>query len=191
MSTEASAEKGAVLLALARAAIGEALGETVAADASAPWLDEPGATFVTLTLEGRLRGCIGSLEAHRPLRDDVRANARAAAFHDPRFPALTREEWPEIAVEVSLLSPLVPLDAASEAEVAAKLRPFEDGVVLEYGFHRGTFLPQVWEQLPDPRDFLTHLKVKAGLPPDFWATGVKFLRYGVEKWKEGASHGQR
>ena len=147
------------------------------------WL-APGAAFVTLTRGGVLRGCIGSLEAHRPLLEDVRANACAAAFRDPRFPPLTLAELPEIEVEVSILSPPRPLAVASEAEAWERLRPHQDGVVLSFGRHRATFLPQVWESLPEPRVFLAHLKQKAGLPPGFWHPDVRLETYSVEKLKE-------
>ena len=148
------------------------------------WLAEPGATFVTLTIQGELRGCIGSLEAHRSLGEDVRDNAVSSAFRDPRFPTLTRAEFDDIRVEVSLLSPTEPMTVTHEASARAALRPHVDGVVLEYGRHRSTFLPQVWEQLPDPADFLAHLKRKAGLSKTFWADGVRISRYTVTKWKE-------
>ncbi len=182
-------DRGRILLPLARAAIAEALGRhgaVPAIDRSAPWLAEPGAAFVTLTENGRLRGCIGSLAPRRPLGDDVAANARAAAFDDPRFPPLSRDELDRIRIEVSVLSPLTPLPVASEAEALARIRPHVDGLVLEWGRHRGTFLPQVWEDLPLPHDFLTHLKLKAGLPSDFWDDDVRLSRYHVEKWSEPA-----
>lgn len=179
-----SAEQGKILLAIARAAIARQLGKTIAADESPTWLDKPGATFVTLTQNGELRGCIGSLEAHRPLREDVKANALAAAFRDPRFAPLTADEMARTQVEVSLLSPMQPITFSDEEDAIRQLRPGIDGVLLEYGWERGTFLPQVWEQLPEPRDFFTHLKRKAGLPGAFWADGVKLYRYTVTKWKE-------
>jgi AmmeMemoRadiSam system protein A len=175
---------GPRLLKLARNAIARQLGGPDKEEETPPWLDEPGATFVTLTRRGQLRGCIGSLEAHRPLREDVTANARAAAFQDPRFPPLEKDELADIRVEVSLLSPLEPLAFRDKQDAIAQLRPGVDGVVLEHGHHRGTFLPQVWEQLPEPERFLAHLKVKAGLPPGFWASDIKLFRYAVSKWKE-------
>ncbi len=180
-----STERGPSLLALARAAIAHSLGTPYAAVEMPPWLQEPGACFVTLTQNGQLRGCIGSLAAHRSLGDDVRANAVAAALRDPRFAALTPAELARTQVEVSVLSPMQPLTFNSEAEAVAQLRPHVDGVVLEYGGHRGTFLPQVWEQLPSPTEFMAHLKRKAGLSADFWADGVRLQRYTVDKWKEG------
>ncbi len=190
---------GRVLLGLARQAIAEALAGASApgfAPASAappapsaldePWLRAPGATFVTLTRDGRLRGCIGSVRARRPLADDVRANARAAAFGDPRFAPVTARELPALRVEVSLLSPATPLPAvATEDEALAALRPGIDGLILEYGGDaHATFLPQVWETLPAARDFLAHLKDKAGLPPGFWSPGIRLQRYTVAKWAE-------
>ncbi|MDQ1314368.1 MAG: hypothetical protein QG662_477 [Pseudomonadota bacterium] len=186
------AGKGATLLKLARGEIGARLGYLApsATDANwlakpdANWLAEPGASFVTLTRQGELRGCIGTLEAHRPLGMDVRENAAAAAFHDPRFMPVSRAEFDEIRVEVSLLSPSEALAEKDEASVLAALRPNIDGVVFEYGHYRSTFLPQVWEQLPDPAEFMAHLKRKAGLPMDFWAENVRLSRYTVSKWKE-------
>jgi AmmeMemoRadiSam system protein A len=180
-----STERGPTLLALARRAIAEALGEPAPAfDDAAAWLDEPGATFVTLMQRGELRGCIGSLAAERPLREDLASNARAAAFRDPRFAPLTRRDYPDVAVEVSLLSPLQPVEFENEAQLLALLRPGIDGVVIEHRWQRGTFLPQVWEQLPEPKSFLEHLKRKAGLPADFWARDIRISRYTVSKWRE-------
>ena len=178
------AERGATLLAIARAAISTALGRAQSAREDAPWLREAGASFVTLTQNSQLRGCIGSLEARRALLADVKANAVAAATQDPRFPALTASELTQTEVEVSLLSPLQPMTFASEAQALAQLRPGIDGVLFEYGQHRSTFLPQVWEQLPDAAQFMAHLKHKAGLAPNFWADGVRLQRYTVSKWKE-------
>jgi AmmeMemoRadiSam system protein A len=179
-----STERGATLLPLARAAIARTLGRSHAASATAPWLQEPGACFVTLTQQGALRGCIGSLEARRTLLADVQANAVAAALHDPRFAPLSVHELEHTEVEVSLLSPLQALAFASEAEALAQLRPGIDGVLFEFGARRSTFLPQVWEQLPDVEEFMAQLKRKAGLPADFWAEEVRLQRYTVAKWKE-------
>lgn len=177
-------EKGSTLLKLARAEIGSKLGQPATPPAQAGWLAEPGASFVTLTRQGELRGCVGTLEAHRPLGLDVRENAVAAAFRDPRFMPLSRVEFDEIRVEVSLLSPTEALVVASEEHALASLRPGIDGVVFEYAQYRSTFLPQVWEQLPEPAEFMAHLKRKAGLPMDFWAEDVRLSRYTVSKWKE-------
>jgi AmmeMemoRadiSam system protein A len=178
-------ELGATLLRLARAAIGEQLGQPAPADASHARLQEPGATFVTLTQQGQLRGCIGSLEAHRALLHDVRENALAAAFRDPRFSPLGVEEFEHTSVEVSLLTPAVALSFRDEADFMAQLRPGVDGIVFQYGRHRSTFLPQVWESLPEPEQFMQQLKRKAGLPPNFWHQEVTIARYEVTKWKEG------
>lgn len=177
-------ESGNVLLPIARAAIARALGLSYAADETAPWLAELGACFVTLTQDNELRGCIGTLEAHRPLLADIKGNAVAAAMRDPRFMPLSAEEFDITAVEVSLLSPTQAMEARNEAHALAQLRPGVDGVVFEYGRYRSTFLPQVWEQLPQPKTFMAHLKRKAGLPDDFWAEGVKLSRYTVTKWRE-------
>ena len=186
-SAQLDNEKGSTLLQLARSEIATKLGHDVSSPAQAGWLAEPGASFVTLTRQGELRGCIGTLEAHRPLGLDVRENAVAAAFRDPRFMPLTRVEFDEIRVEVSVLSPSEVLVVAGEEHALATLRPNVDGVVFEYGHYRSTFLPQVWEQLPEPAEFLAHLKRKAGLPVDFWAEEVRLSRYTVSKWKESSA----
>jgi len=176
---------GEALLKLARNAIEQRLGVNVRpARADAPGLDAPGATFVTLTTAAGLRGCIGSLEAQRKLMDDVRENAAAAAFRDPRFPPISAAEWPEVRVEVSLLSAPVAFSCRDEADALRQLRPGEDGLILECGGRRATFLPQVWEQLPEPAEFLAQLKRKAGLPGDFWSPAVSLSRYTVRKWRE-------
>jgi AmmeMemoRadiSam system protein B/AmmeMemoRadiSam system protein A len=188
-TVKADDEHGPILLKLARSAITEKFGSPEKDMPKqnilqADWLQQPGATFVTLTLHGQLRGCIGSLEAHRLLGEDVRNNAVAAAFHDPRFAPLIAEEFIEVVVEVSLLTPAQPMHFRDELDALTQLRPNVDGVVFEYDGYRSTFLPQVWDQLPQPRQFMAHLKRKAGLPDDFWAEGVKLSRYTVEKWSE-------
>lgn len=179
-----NAERGTTLIQLAREAITEHFDAPVPAAPDKDWLTEPGATFVTLMQNGNLRGCIGSLTAQRPLLQDVRANAVAAAFRDSRFEPLKREEFARTSVEVSLLSPMQAMEFENEQQALAQLRPGVDGVLFEYAHHRSTFLPQVWEQLPTPQAFLAQLKLKAGLPGDFWAPEVKLARYTVEKWKE-------
>jgi hypothetical protein len=181
---------GAILPPLARRAIAERLGlnSPPVPGADADWLRQPAATFVTLTLDGALRGCIGSLEAYRPLIEDLQANAVAAAFHDPRFAPLTAPEFARMHMEVSLLTPMQPLAFHDEADACAALRPGIDGVVLEYGAHKGTFLPQVWEQLPAPARFMAHLKLKAGLPADFWHPELRLFTYQVEKYREAEEH---
>ncbi|MDD4881753.1 MAG: AmmeMemoRadiSam system protein A [Gallionellaceae bacterium] len=179
-------QRGEVLTAMARAAIAHRLGQDLPVPAAPDWLDAPGAVFVTLTQDGELRGCIGSLEAWRPLKQDLEDNACAAAFRDPRFPPLAADELARTRVEVSILSKPEPMTFKDEADAIARLRPGIDGVILEWGRHRGTFLPQVWEQLPEPVLFMRHLKQKAGLPADFWADDVRLSRYTVEKHKEAA-----
>ena len=185
-------DRGLTLLALARGAIAKRLGETAPPFESAPWLREPGAAFVSLHLRGDLRGCIGTLVAKRSLEADVAANARAAAFHDPRFEPLTRREFQSIEIEVSLLSPLEQIDFESQAHLLTLLRPGRDGLVLEFEGFRATYLPQMWEQMPDPQVFLAHLKQKAGLPAEFWAEGGAISRYSVTHWQEaGVPEGRR
>ncbi|WP_201211453.1 AmmeMemoRadiSam system protein A [Rhodocyclus purpureus] len=194
---------GTMLLQLARAAISARLlrgaeeqqpaiadlvrstcADDEIAAALAQRLREPGASFVTLTQAGELRGCIGSLQAWRPLADDVRENAVAAAFHDPRFAPLTAAELPQTRVEVSLLGPSEPIRFRDEADALAQLRPGIDGVILDCAGRRATFLPQVWEQLPAAADFLAHLKRKAGLPAGWWSDELRLARYAVDKWRE-------
>lgn len=187
MSTE-PIQPGPTLLLIARAAITAALGGVPKADEAAPehaaWLQEPGATFVTLTRQGQLRGCIGTLEAHRTLLADVKANAVSAALRDPRFAPLTLAELATTCIEVSLLSAMQPMPFESEAQALAQLQPGVDGVLLEFEHSRSTFLPQVWAQLPTAQAFMAHLKQKAGLPPDFWAPSLRLYRYSVCKWQE-------
>jgi len=175
---------GGRLLQIARASISMALGQAARAPEDDARLQTPGASFVTLTQYGALRGCIGSLEARRSLLEDVKANAVAAALQDTRFAPLRLAELADTGIEVSVLSPMQPLHFDSEAAALAQLRPGVDGVVFMHGAHRSTFLPQVWEQLPTPDTFMAHLKRKAGLPADFWSDGVRLQRYTVRKWRE-------
>ena len=139
---------------------------------------------MTLRSGGDLRGCIGSLQARRPLGIDVRANAVAAAFDDPRFAPLRPSEYAGIDVEVSVLSAASPLPVASEYDLHMQLRAGVDGLILQFGSSRSTFLPQVWEMLPSVRDFVEELKRKAGLPREFWSDELRFSRYTVEKFTE-------
>lgn len=182
-------DAGATLLPIARASIASALGRSTEAEEVAIWLKDPGACFVTLTRCGQLRGCIGSLEARRSLVADVKANAMAAALHDPRFAPLSLVELDETLIEVSVLSPTQPMAFASEADALAQLQPGVDGIVLTCGQRRSTFLPQVWEQLPNRVQFLAQLKRKAGLDADFWSDDVRLQRYTVHKWSEPATQG--
>jgi AmmeMemoRadiSam system protein A len=188
-SHQLSAEEGHQLLDLARQTITAQLGiaqpQPAAIDMKAPFLAMRRGTFVTLKKAGDLRGCIGSLTADQSLGDNVRTNAINAAFHDPRFPPVTAEEWPQIEIEVSILSPPRKLDYASGAELPNRLTPHEDGVVIRKGYASATFLPQVWQQLPRPQDFLAHLCLKAGLAADEWRQGdLEVERYQVQYFDE-------
>jgi len=188
-SRVAPEQAGQSLLSIARAAIAHELqlGQAPRADGDA-WLAQTSATFVTLMKDGRLRGCIGSLAATRPIGADVAANAVAAAFRDPRFPALTQEEWPHCAVEVSLLSVPKPIRFADEADLLSQICAREDGIILECDGKRATYLPQVWEGLPDKLRFLAELKRKAGIPAESRLGRCKVLRYRVLKWKQEILH---
>lgn len=145
-------------------------------------LQQPGASFVTLNKDGQLRGCIGSLEAYQPLVNDVAYNAYAAAFNDPRFPPVSENELDQLEFHISVLTPAVPMEFESEQDLLEQIRPGIDGLVLEDGVHRGTFLPAVWESLPDKINFLRHLKQKAGLPPDYWSDTIRVSRYTTESF---------
>ncbi len=175
-------EAGGTLLGIARASIGSSLSGKKQELPDSPWLKQCGATFVTLTKDGQLRGCIGSLEPARPLGADVAENALGAAFRDPRFPALSAEEWPRCGVEVSLLTRPKPLRFADEADLLAQIHAGEDGLIIEADGRRGTFLPQVWEGLPDKRVFLKELIKKAGLADDTRLARCKVSRYRVMTW---------
>lgn len=186
-----SARAGSILLDLARQAIARELGvdtapPTTPHDAqhdAGHWLTQPGACFVTVTHQGTLRGCIGTVEAWRPLGEDVQANAVAAAVADRRFPPLSAAELPATDLEVSVLSTPQPIPAGQEAEAIAAVRPGVDGLLLRHEERRATFLPQVWQRLPDPSAFLAALRRKAGLPEDFWDPNVQLSRYTVTSWQ--------
>jgi AmmeMemoRadiSam system protein A len=147
---------------------------------------EDGASFVTLTIRGELRGCIGALEAYQPLAEDVREHAVAAGLEDPRFPPVTEDELGRIKIEVSRLTRPVPLDYMDAADLLSKLRPHVDGVILRDAFgHRATFLPQVWEKIPDPAEFLNYLCGKMGLYETAWRTKhLDVSTYQVEEFHE-------
>jgi len=174
----------ATLHAAAREAIAHGLvhGAPPAPPRSAPAgvLGAPGAAFVTLRLDGRLRGCIGTLEAHRPLLVDVAENAFAAAFRDPRFAPVDAHEAGALHVHLSVLGPPEPLACRDEADLLARLRPGHDGLILREGARRATFLPSVWAELPTPQQFLDHLRRKAGLPAGYWSPTLEVLRYETE-----------
>ena len=174
----------ATLLDVARASIHHGLRHGRALDVNPDdhpeTLRPPRATFVTLEIAGRLRGCIGTLVAYQPLVLDVAAHAYAAAFEDPRFPELTSDEFPRLDICISVLSPPEPLRFDSEKALLAQLRPGVDGLILQFHNYRATFLPAVWESLPDPYVFLAQLKQKAGLPLDFWSPELRAERYTTE-----------
>jgi len=180
-------EHQSLLLQIARDAISQALEPTASARSSSfqgleniPEMQQERASFVTLTIAGVLRGCIGMLEACRPLAEDVAENARAAAFGDPRFESLSKEEFDQIEIHISVLSPPEEMDFSSEADLLAQIRPSVDGLILQDGGRRGTFLPSVWEELPDKELFLMHLKMKAGLPTTYWSDTLRVSRYTAE-----------
>ena len=176
---------GRLMLGIARAAIRQGLdggkSPNIAWDRVPEALKEDGAAFVTINLRGRLRGCIGSLVAHRPLADDIAQNAWKAAFKDPRFSPLTREEFGACEVEISLLSPHTPFPFRDEADLIARLRPGRDGLTLQEGDKRALFLPSVWEGIPDPAVFVQRLKQKAGWAPDYWSERIRATRFTTEK----------
>jgi AmmeMemoRadiSam system protein A len=175
---------GRQLLAVARHAIASELSLFAALPQTDGALQRPGATFVTLLCADELRGCIGSLSARRSLAVDVRENALAAAFRDPRFPPLAAHEFAVLSIEVSLLSTPQLTSFATEAELLSRLVPGVDGVALELADRRATFLPQVWDMIPEPHEFLAALKAKARLPVDFWSPQLAVSLYRVTKWKE-------
>jgi len=140
-------------------------------------LSEIRASFVTLEISKQLRGCIGQLIASRPLAEDVAENAFSAAFNDPRFPKLSSHEFDNLDIHISILSKPEPIFFESEDDLLQKIRPNVDGLILSEGYQRGTFLPSVWESLPDEESFLRHLKEKAGFPFDYWSKNIKVERY--------------
>ena len=147
-------------------------------------LTEPGATFTTLRFEGELRGCRGTLEALHPLAEDVTRSAFQAAFQDPRFDPVGEDELGAIRLEVSVLSPLEPIPVADEADLLDRLTPGTDGLVIVAAGRRATFLPTVWESLPEPRQFLAALKIKCGLADDYWSEQLEFQRYRTTSYAE-------
>jgi len=187
-----SPEHKQTLLDIARSSIDHNLvhqkPQAVKAEDFASELQEPRATFVTLMINQTLRGCIGMLEATRPLVVDVARNACAAAFSDPRFSPLSRAEFGLLDVHISILSPSAEIQFTSQDDLISQLRVGQDGLVLEEGRrYRGTFLPSVWDSLPDPVDFIRQLKRKAGLAPDYWSDTMRVYRYTTESISEELS----
>ena len=178
-----------VVLSIAKAAILETFGKSEPIDMASlshkhPFLAEMGAAFVTLNRSKQLRGCIGSIVAHRTLLEDIIHNAQAAAFSDPRFAPLRLEELGDLTLEVSILTAPEPLEYENFNDLILQLRPHKDGLILQEGGASGTFLPQVWEQLPTPELFLEHLALKAGLDMGVYARHPKIFRYEVNAIKE-------
>ncbi len=185
---EVTDEQGKALLKLARRTIAFRLGcgEAPESGDDCRDLQQRGAVFVTLKKRGRLRGCIGNLEPVGPLWQGVRDNALNAAFHDSRFPPLTAEEIDEVHLDISILGPAVLLEYSDADDLLARLRPGQDGVILRSGTAGATFLPQVWQQLPNPEDFLDHLCRKAGLSASAWRHSHPEIRiYRVQSFEEG------
>jgi len=175
------------LLAFARATIAAHFGAAPAVAPEGPWFEQQAATFVTLRYRARLHGCIGTLTPHRSIVEDVRHNVLSALLVDPRAVPLEAADVKLLRIEISHLSPLERLEVDSEAELRSILRPGIDGVVLTWRQQRGTFLPQVWESLANPADFLAELKVKAGLRRGFWSPEIVVERYTVRKYSEDES----
>ena len=188
MAKKITKKQGTALVQLARKTIYERLGLKAENPElnleKEPALQENAGTFVTLTIDGQLRGCIGSLTADEPIVSGIKRNALNAAFQDPRFPPLTREEAERVGVEVSVLTEPQPLVYKNAKDIPAQLRPNVDGVIIQKGLARATFLPQVWEQLPDKEVFLEHLCTKAGLPPNAWEhQDLKVFTYQVQSFE--------
>jgi len=181
-----SPQDRAVLLQLAYDSIAHAVrtgaAPKVALHEFAIHLQAPAATFVTLKRTGKLRGCIGTLHAIQPMVLDVANNAYSAAFKDPRFSALAAQEMDDLALSISVLSKPAAMTFESESELLQQLVPSVDGLIISDGERRATFLPSVWDQLPQPKDFLAQLKVKMGLARDSWPTSMTAQRYGVESF---------
>jgi AmmeMemoRadiSam system protein A len=190
---ELTPEQGQALLRLARLTIAEKLGrppersekESLKLALKNPALERLAGVFVTLNLKKRLRGCIGTLHPIEPMVEGVRGNALNAAFHDPRFEPLAAHELGQVKIEVSVLSPPRPLSYTGPEDLLSKLKPHAHGVIIRSGHTRATFLPQVWEQLPKPEDFLGHLCQKAGLPKEEWRRGrLEVSTYQVQCFEE-------
>jgi len=192
-SQNLSLEKGQLLVKLARHTISEHLSKQIPqeeidslnAALSDPCFNLSCGTFVTLTIDGKLRGCIGNLTSDESLVSGIRRNAINAAFHDPRFSSLSLSELDLVSIEVSILSEPLPLHYRETDDLLKKIRPNIDGVILRKGIASATFLPQVWEQLPQPQDFLTQLCLKAGLAADAWQQSkLEVSTYQVQHFEE-------
>jgi len=183
-SPEYESRERTILLTIARRSIEHGIREGIPllpeSDTLPDSLTRIRASFVTLRKADDLRGCIGTLNAHRPLAEDVAGSAFSSAFRDPRFPPLREREFAGLSIEVSVLSPMQPLFVTSEAELLHALRPGIDGLVIEEGSHSATFLPTVWESLPKPRAFVNELRRKAGLPEDYWSANLALHTYHTE-----------
>ncbi|MRI33426.1 hypothetical protein EOPP23_10560 [Endozoicomonas sp. OPT23] len=188
MAFSISASDQSLLLKLARNSITEGCDSSHASQVDLSELPSSlriqCATFVTLQKSGELRGCIGSLKPQRTLAEDVVHNAFASAFSDSRFYPVKKEELADIQIEISVLSPMQAMDISSEEELLESIRPNIDGLLIQSSYHSATFLPQVWEQLPDPVEFLLHLKQKAGLQSDEWPEDMSCFRYQCFKFGE-------
>lgn len=184
LSTSLEPRSREILLVTAASAIEARLARTAASPPPAAGLPAEllaeRATFVTLTIEGQLRGCCGTLEPRRALALDVWHNAQVSAFNDPRFPPLALLEWAHVDLEISVLSPLERMEVHSESELLLQVAPGEDGLVIAWRGSRATFLPKVWDQVDDARDFVRRLKLKAGWTAGFWHPDVEVWRYRTE-----------
>ena len=192
-SQNMSPEQGQLLVKLARHTLSQQLSKQIPqkeidslnTSLTDPCFNSSCGTFVTLTIDGKLRGCIGNLTSNASVVSGVRQNAINAAFHDPRFSSLSLPELDRVSIEVSILSEPRPLDYREPADLLNKIRPHIDGVILRKGTASATFLPQVWEQLPQPQDFLTHLCLKAGLASDAWQhSELEISTYQVQYFEE-------
>ncbi len=188
MTSALSPQEKAIALKLAKESIRYGLesGKPLLVDISSlpENLQHTRASFVTLHKHGQLRGCIGSIIPTRPLALDISHNAFAAAFQDPRFPPVQADELDDLNIEISVLSMPEPLEFTSETDLLEKIRPGIDGLILKEGPYSGTFLPSVWEQIPDKREFLRQLKRKAGLPADYWSPTIRVFRYTTDSFSQ-------
>ena len=179
--TELNSNEKQILLDIARQSIDYGLQHhtpmPVISEDFPALLQQPGASFVTLHINHQLRGCIGTLEAYQPLIKDVSDHAFAAAFNDNRFPPVTEQDAQNLDIHISILTPATAISFDSESDLIKQLQPGIDGLILEAKYKKGTFLPSVWESLPEPEDFLNHLKIKAGLPGHYWSDDIKISRY--------------